>query len=76
LGNTKKKDSIRIEPRSPSAKHLKGKQVVKPDILARLRSDFGDYVIPDVVMDEVLRYARSSYIERQFEATDEIDWLP
>jgi len=38
----------------------------KPDILARPRSDFGDLVFPDWVVDKVLREATASYGERLF----------
>jgi antitoxin (DNA-binding transcriptional repressor) of toxin-antitoxin stability system len=50
----------RILPASPP----KGKRAPKPDILARLRSDFGDLVIPDEAFDEILREAGASHVER------------
>ena len=43
---------------------------MKPDYLARLRLDFGDYIIPDGAFDEAIRDARSSYGERLFETTE------
>ncbi len=42
----------------------KAKRAPKPDILARLRADFGDYVLPDKTFDEVLREAGASHAER------------
>jgi len=32
----------------------KGRRAPKPDILARLRADFGDYVVQDDVFDHIL----------------------
>jgi len=49
-----------ILPAAPA----KGKRGPKPDILARLRADFGDVVIPDATVDEVLREAGASHAER------------
>jgi antitoxin (DNA-binding transcriptional repressor) of toxin-antitoxin stability system len=50
----------RILPAGPP----KGRRDSKPDILARLRADFGDLVIPDGTIDEVLREAGASHVER------------
>jgi prevent-host-death family protein len=50
----------RILPAAPS----KSRRATKPDILARLRADFGDTVIPDSAVDEVLREAGSGHAER------------
>jgi antitoxin (DNA-binding transcriptional repressor) of toxin-antitoxin stability system len=36
----------------------------KPDIMARLKEDFGEVVMPDRVMDNVRRDANASYLER------------
>ena len=52
----------RILPAAPP----KGKRVPKPDILARLRADFGDFVIPDKQADEILREAGAGHVERLF----------
>jgi antitoxin (DNA-binding transcriptional repressor) of toxin-antitoxin stability system len=63
-------ESVEVTKRGRVFAHLmpaspgKGKRVPKPDILARLREDFGDYVVPDAVVDEILREARASYGER------------
>jgi len=50
----------RILPAAPP----KGRHAPKPDILARLRADFGDYVLPDETFDEMLREAGASHVER------------
>ena len=50
----------RILPAAPPKK----KRGPKPDILARLRADFGDFVIPDKTFDEVLRAAGADHGER------------
>jgi len=42
----------------------KGKCAPKPDILARLRADFGDFVVSDKTFDEILREAGASHVER------------
>jgi antitoxin (DNA-binding transcriptional repressor) of toxin-antitoxin stability system len=42
----------------------KGKRVPKPDILARLKADFGDLLVSDDVYDEVTREAGASHGER------------
>jgi antitoxin (DNA-binding transcriptional repressor) of toxin-antitoxin stability system len=52
----------RIMPVGPP----KGRPAPKPDILARLRADFGDLVIPDQRIEEVLREAGASHVERLF----------
>ena len=54
----------RLFARISPSKAPKPKRVPKPDIMARLRANFGDYVIPDANIEEVLREARSSYVER------------
>lgn len=38
----------------------KAKRVPKPDILARLKADFGDLVVADEVYDELMREAGTS----------------
>jgi len=50
----------RILPVAP----FKGKRAPKPDILARLRADFGALVVPDNTMDEILRGAGAGHGER------------
>ena len=50
----------RILPAMPQ----KGKRGPKPDILARLRADFGDFVVPDRAIDEILQEAGASHVER------------
>lgn len=36
----------------------------KPDIMARLRADFGDFVVTDNTYDEIMREAGGSHVER------------
>ena len=50
----------RILPATPP----KGRRTAKPDIMARLHADFGDLVVPDTALDEVLREAGASHVER------------
>ena len=50
----------RIHPAAPP----KQKRAPKPDILARLRADFGDVVIPDETFEEIRHEAGASYGER------------
>jgi antitoxin (DNA-binding transcriptional repressor) of toxin-antitoxin stability system len=42
----------------------KAKTAPKPDILARLRADFGDFVVSDDTYDELMREAGASQVER------------
>jgi hypothetical protein len=57
-----------VAPKKPK----KPKRDRKPDILARLRADFGDFVLSDENCEEVLREAGASYIERLSLATHAI----
>jgi antitoxin (DNA-binding transcriptional repressor) of toxin-antitoxin stability system len=50
----------RILPAAPRNERRTG----KPDIMARLRADFGDLVVPDATVDEILREAGGSHAER------------
>ena len=36
----------------------------KPDIMARLRADFGDFVVTDHTYDEIMGEAGGSHVER------------
>ncbi len=49
----------RIMPAEPP----KTGRIAKPDILARLRADFGDFLVTDDIYDEVMREA-GSHAER------------
>lgn len=42
----------------------KGRRAAKPDIMARLRADYGSLVLPDSVVEQVLREAGASHVER------------
>jgi len=53
----------RLLPAGPVAPR-KARRIPKPDILARLRADFGDFVLSDGACDEIVREAGSSYVER------------
>jgi antitoxin (DNA-binding transcriptional repressor) of toxin-antitoxin stability system len=50
----------RILPAAPP----KAKRAPKPDILARLRADFGGFVLSDKACDEIMREAKASHVER------------
>lgn len=50
----------RILPAAPK----KGRRVQKPDILARLKSDFGDVVLPDEAFREVFVQVGEDYAAR------------
>jgi antitoxin (DNA-binding transcriptional repressor) of toxin-antitoxin stability system len=50
----------RIMPAAPA----KTKGAPKPDILARLRADFGDLVVSDDAYDELMRDAGASHAGR------------
>ena len=41
----------------------KPKKAPKPDILARMREDFGEYVVSDVSYNEIMREAESGCAE-------------
>ena len=47
----------------PAAPH-KVRGAAKPDILARLRADFGNLVIPDGVIEEIIQEAGASHVDR------------
>ena len=49
----------RIMPTAP----VKTKLAPKPDILARLRADFGKFVVTDETYDEMMREAGASHAE-------------
>jgi antitoxin (DNA-binding transcriptional repressor) of toxin-antitoxin stability system len=49
-----------ILPATPA----KAKPAPKPDILARLRADFGDFVVSDDTYDELMREAGTSHVDR------------
>jgi antitoxin (DNA-binding transcriptional repressor) of toxin-antitoxin stability system len=42
----------------------KGRRAPKPDIMARLRADYGGVVLSDNTVDHVLREAGASHVER------------
>jgi antitoxin (DNA-binding transcriptional repressor) of toxin-antitoxin stability system len=42
----------------------KGRHAPKPDILARLRADFGSFVLPDKTVEHVIHEASASDVER------------
>jgi antitoxin (DNA-binding transcriptional repressor) of toxin-antitoxin stability system len=50
----------RLLPASPS----RARRAPKPDILARLRADFGDFVVTDNTYEEIMREAGGSHVER------------
>jgi len=50
----------RIFPASPP----KARRTAKPDIMARLRADFGNFVVTDDTYDEIMREAGSGHVER------------
>jgi antitoxin (DNA-binding transcriptional repressor) of toxin-antitoxin stability system len=50
----------RILPVAPA----KGRPAPKPDILARLKADFGDMILPDSAVEEALLEAAASHVER------------
>jgi antitoxin (DNA-binding transcriptional repressor) of toxin-antitoxin stability system len=41
-----------------------GRNAPKPDIMARLRADFGDFVMEDKTYDEIMHEAEGSHVER------------
>ncbi len=47
-------------PASPAA----GGRAPKPDILARLRADFGDFVLSEDAYAEIMQEAGASHVER------------
>jgi antitoxin (DNA-binding transcriptional repressor) of toxin-antitoxin stability system len=63
-------ESVEVTKRGRLFAHIlpaappKGKRAPMPDILARLRADFGDVVIPDETVNEILREAGASHVER------------
>jgi antitoxin (DNA-binding transcriptional repressor) of toxin-antitoxin stability system len=42
----------------------RGRNAPKPDIMARLRADFGTLILPDSTIDHVLHEAAASHVER------------
>ena len=50
----------RLLPATP----VKGKGAPKPDILARMKADFGELIVSDAAYEELMQEARGSHVER------------
>ena len=57
-------DSACHQPETPACAVQKSRPVPKPDILARLQADFGDFVVTDECIEKLMHDAGESYIER------------